>query len=116
MAEWSNAPVLKTGEPQGSGGSNPSPSATKNIDMDFYVYVLQSEKTRSWYIGSTEDLEKRLKYHNGGKVPSTKPKRPWKMVYSESFATRTEAQTREKYLKSGWGRRWLKRNVPDLAT
>ena len=74
----------------------------------FLVYVLQSELDGSYYVGMTSNLGQRLRYHNRGKVKSTRSKRPWRVVYQESFTTRLEARSREKYLKSAAGRRYRK--------
>ncbi|KKR56733.1 MAG: Excinuclease abc c subunit domain protein [Candidatus Uhrbacteria bacterium GW2011_GWF2_40_263] len=65
----------------------------------FSTYVLYSEKFDRYYIGSTSDYEKRLKRHNAGHTKSTKPFRPWVMVYREDFETRTEALKRENQIK-----------------
>lgn len=56
----------------------------------------------------SDDIHKRLKMHNSGKVRSTKGYRPWEIVYSEEFETREQAREREKFLKSGYGRAFLK--------
>ena len=48
--------------------------------MDYYVYILESEVTGSFYIGQTQDIDARLEKHNKGYVKSTKAKRPWKLV------------------------------------
>jgi putative endonuclease len=74
----------------------------------FYTYVLKSLKDGNLYIGSSEYLEKRIKAHNSGKVRSTKGRRPLKLVYYESYATKTEARKRENFYKSGTGRRLLR--------
>jgi putative endonuclease len=69
----------------------------------FFVYVLVSEKDGSTYIGYTNDIEKRLLEHNSGKTKSLQSKLPMKLVYSESFETKTEAIKRERQLKnSSW--------------
>ena len=65
----------------------------------FYVYILQSVKDDSFYIGQTNDLEKRLDYHNQGLSKYTSRKKPWKIVYIEEYNTRTEALVRERFLK-----------------
>ena len=65
--------------------------------MDFTVYILQSEKDNSFYIGFTSDLNQRLSYHNSGKSRYTSKKMPWKVVYTETFKTRSEAVRREKF-------------------
>lgn len=56
----------------------------------------------------TNDLKRRVYEHNLGKNKSNRPYRPWTLVYSESFSTRVDARSREKYLKSGIGREFLK--------
>jgi len=75
----------------------------------FYVYILQSTVDRSLYIGYTTDYRRRLKEHNRGKSKAAKPFRPWKLIYYEAFLNKTDAKAREKYLKSGWGRRSIKK-------
>ncbi len=79
--------------------------------MPFYTYVLFSESHKRFYKGHCEDLELRLKQHNEGHTKSTKPFKPWKIVYYEVFETREEAITREKYFKTAAGRRFLKKNL-----
>ncbi len=76
----------------------------------FFAYILKSDKDNSYYYGSTSDLEKRLLYHNKGKVRYTKGKMPWKIHYYESFATKSEAYKREMYFKTIEGYRFLKEN------
>ncbi len=71
----------------------------------FYVYILQSTVDGSLYIGYTTDYRRRLKEHNSGKSKATRPFRPWKLIYYEAFLNKKDAKAREKYLKSGWGRR-----------
>ena len=73
----------------------------------FYTYVLESLSTARHYFGSTSDLQKRLKYHNSGKVRSTKAYRPWKIIYFETFESKTEATKRELFFKSIDGYNWL---------
>ena len=65
----------------------------------FYVYILESQKDNSFYIGQTSDLEKRIITHNKGLSRYTSRKLPWILVYSESYPTRKEAILREKFLK-----------------
>ena len=66
----------------------------------YFVYMLKSLKDKKFYTGCTADLKKRLKQHNSGRVRSTKARRPFKLVYWESFRTRSEAMRRERRLKS----------------
>lgn len=70
----------------------------------FYIYILKSEKYKRYYVGSCENLSKRLSQHNKGFVKSTKPYLPWKMMYNETFTTLREARKRELQIKS-----WKKR-------
>ncbi|NND62838.1 MAG: GIY-YIG nuclease family protein [Flavobacteriaceae bacterium] len=77
----------------------------------FYVYILFSESFNRYYIGMTERINERLLEHNTGKMQSTKPYVPWKLVYHELFGNRKEARDREKYFKSAAGRRWRKKNI-----
>jgi len=74
----------------------------------YYVYVLQSSKDNKTYVGYTVNLAERLKYHNSGRVPATKYRRPLKLLFSEQFETAKEAKKREQYWKNGSGRRKLK--------
>ncbi len=73
----------------------------------FFVYVLQSERTGRLYIGSTENLERRLAEHNTDLATATKNRGPWRLMHSEFFTTRKEAMARERYLKTGKGRAQL---------
>ena len=79
----------------------------------YYVYVLQSEKNGSLYIGSTDDLRRRYKEHNRGYVEATKHKRPWKLIYYEACLDREDAKRREDYLKTSQGQRLLKRRLKE---
>jgi len=65
----------------------------------YYVYILKSLKDKKFYTGCTADLKRRLKQHNNGMVRCTKARRPLKLVYWETFATRSEAMRRERQLK-----------------
>ncbi len=66
----------------------------------YAVYILQSLKDQRYYIGSTDDLSKRLVRHNKGHVIATRHRRPFVVVYSEKYATRLEATRRELKIKS----------------
>ncbi len=65
----------------------------------FYVYVIISLVDFSTYIGSTEDIQKRLKEHNQGKTKSIKHRIPFKLIYYEAYETKTQARKREIELK-----------------
>lgn len=66
----------------------------------FEMYIIQSLKDEKYYIGSTDNLEKRLIRHNKGYSRYTKNKGPFKLVYREEFASRSDAKKREYYIKS----------------
>ncbi len=66
----------------------------------FYVYIIKSKKDRKCYIGSTNNLKKRIKEHNAGKVLSTKYRKPFVLVYYEAFRSEKDARTREQRLKN----------------
>jgi len=67
--------------------------------MPFFFYIIQSELDGSYYIGSTQGLDERLKRHNQGRSRYTKSKRPWKLIYYEEFSDRSSAMRREKEIK-----------------
>lgn len=79
----------------------------------FYVYLLGSiVNAGKWYIGFTPlDVYKRLDKHNLGLVQSTKAFRPWSLIYFEAYLNRNDATGREKFLKSGAGRTFLKKQL-----
>ncbi len=77
----------------------------------FYVYILQSKKDKSLYIGYSSDLRERLITHNKNQVISTKDKTPWKLIYYEAYLEREDATGREKFLKSGAGWRFIKKQI-----
>ena len=77
----------------------------------FYVYVLRSTIKNWHYIGQTKNIKERLKQHNAGKNRSTKAYKPLELVYFEAFKTREEVVNRERYLKSGVGREFLKNTI-----
>ena len=74
----------------------------------FIVYAIKSQSRNYIYIGMTRDVEERLARHNKGYERTTKPYRPFDLIYTETFATRVEARQREKYLKSGVGKEFLR--------
>jgi len=74
----------------------------------YYVYAISSESRSYIYVGLTDNVERRLAEHNGGKNRTTKPYRPFKLIYTESFSSREEARVREIKLKSGSGKEFLK--------
>ena len=77
----------------------------------FYVYVLQSELDEGLYIGFTSDLKRLLAEHQEGKSFSTSYRRPWRLIYYEAYVEESDALGRERYLKSGGGRRFLAKQL-----
>lgn len=77
----------------------------------YYVYMLRSKKNAMWYTGSTNDLRKRLNQHNNGESAWTKSGVPWEVIYYEACLNEEDTRSREKYLKSGMGKRYLKNRL-----
>jgi putative endonuclease len=77
-------------------------------DKNMMVYALKSIDKKYIYVGMTDDLDRRVRQHNDGRSRATKPYRPFKLLYSEVHADRQSARKREKYLKSGVGKEFLK--------
>lgn len=87
--------------------------------MKFFTYILISEVDESYYIGQTQDVEKRLKRHNAGRNRSTSAKRPWKLLYAKTCSSRSEAIKIESYLKSLKKRKavldWIDKQIRGVA-
>jgi putative endonuclease len=77
----------------------------------YYVYILESAKDEGWYTGYTSDLKKRLSEHQAGYTQSNKHRGPWKLVYYEACLSLDDAVAREKYLKSGMGKRYIRNRL-----
>lgn len=77
----------------------------------FFVYVLLSKIDGLFYIGFTEDVARRLNEHNTGKVSSTSSRRPLELIYYEAYIHKRDAEGREKFLKSGSGHRFLRKQL-----
>jgi len=82
----------------------------------YYVYILQSELDTNFYVGYTQNLQQRIEQHNTGKVKSTKLRQPLKLVYWEGCLDRSDATKREKYLKTAWGKRYIKNRLRNYLT
>ena len=75
----------------------------------YYIYYLQSKKDKNHtYIGYTADLVERVERHNNELVLSTKPYKPWKLIFYEAYLNKADAKRREEYLKTTKGRKTLK--------
>lgn len=77
----------------------------------YYVYILKSIKYDKLYTGSTKDLKKRLVEHNLGKVQSTKPYLPWRLIYYEGHIIKSLAIKTELFYKTGQGRRQINKKL-----
>lgn len=76
-----------------------------------YTYVLLSDQDQRFYTGSTSDLGKRVGEHRAGRVRSTAYRQPVKLVYYEACLSRDDALRRERFLKSGKGKRYLRNRL-----
>jgi len=77
----------------------------------FYVYVLHSLGDAGLYIGLTGDLRRRLNEHQGGESFATSFRGPWKLIYYEAYVESADAEGRERFLKSGAGRKFLDKQL-----
>lgn len=82
----------------------------------FYVYVLCSRVDKQFYVGYTHDLRSRVAHHNAGKVSSTSGRVPLDLVYYEPCLNQQDATKREKYLKTAWGKRYIKTRIAGYLT
>ena len=79
-----------------------------------YIYVLQSDKDKELYVGCTKDLKKRLILHNAKKVASTKTRTPFSLIYYEAYIDEKDAFAREQYMKTGWGKTYIKKTLSNF--
>jgi len=77
----------------------------------YIVYAIKSQSRNYIYVGMTSNLEERLHRHNAGYERTTKPYRPFTLIYQEEVDTRMEARKREKYFKRGIGKDFLKKLI-----
>ena len=76
-----------------------------------YVYILESHDMQHWYIGVTDDINRRLSEHNSGQCIHTNKHKPWKLKSFTAFHDRERAEAFEKYLKSHSGRAFTKKHL-----
>ena len=81
-----------------------------------YVYVLRSLRDKQFYVGLTRNLSARLQAHNKGLVNSTKKRIPFELVYWEGCRNESDAAQRERYLKTAWGKRYIKTRIRRYLT
>ena len=94
-------------------GSSPS-FGTIIISAVHHVYALSSAHRKYIYVGITENVERRVFQHNAGYEKTTRPYRPFELILVEAFSSRLEARAREKYLKSGKGKEYLKKLANEI--
>ena len=80
----------------------------------YYVYVLKSLNDGKVYTGFTKDLNKRLADHNKGITKSTNYRRPFELIYYEACRNKKDAINREKYLKTTYGKRYIKNRLKNV--
>lgn len=91
------------------------PKGDKTVCMSYFTYVLRSGKNGDFYVGSTEDVGKRINLHNEGRVKSTKGYRPWELVECHKFNSRSEAIKHELFLKTGQQKEGLRKKYGVVA-
>ena len=79
-----------------------------HIIKKYFVYAIKSQIDGRIYVGMSKYVEGRVKSHNKGETKSTKPYRPWKLIYKKFIGTRAKARIEEKRLKSGYWKEFLK--------
>ena len=77
----------------------------------YYVYIIQSKINKRLYVGSTANLKNRFTEHNQGEVKSTKPYKPWILIYYEAHRNKTLARKTELFYKTSQGRRQIKKKL-----
>ena len=77
----------------------------------FYTYILKSKVDGKTYVGYTKNLKLRFEQHNNEKVPSTKNRKPLELIYYEACLCRDDALKREKYLKTHYGKMFIKKGL-----
>ena len=94
---WRNLPVGRAGRLEDA--------------IMYYVYAISSNSRKYIYVGITNNLDRRIDEHNKGYNKTTRAYRPFKLILAEGFATRSAAREREKYLKGGSGKEFLKKMI-----
>ena len=92
-------------------------SSTREItNTYYYVYILRSIKDGKFYTGYTNNIIRKITEHNKGEVESTKKRIPLELIYWEGCLDQTDATKREKYLKTAWGKRYIKNRIKNYLT
>ncbi len=82
---------------------NPALRGSEAVNMQYFAYIIKSERDNKNYIGSTSDVKKRLTWHNAGKNTSTKCRTPFRLIYQKEFGDKSEALAYEMWLKKQKG-------------
>ena len=83
--------------------------AGEERNIVYYVYILRSLKDKKLYAGYSNNLKRRFEEHNKGEIKSTKNRKPFTLIYYESYLHQQDATEREKLFKTQWGRNYLRR-------
>ncbi len=89
---------------------------SNQIKKFYYIYVLKSQKDKKLYVGYTNDLKSRFEQHCKGQVSSTKDRRPLELIYSEACLDKHDAMHREEYLKTTYGKQFLRNRLKSYLT
>ncbi|AFH49900.1 Putative URI domain endonuclease [Ignavibacterium album JCM 16511] len=81
---------------------------------NFYTYIIESLSDQSWYIGHTNNIERRLEEHNSGENKSTRAKRPWKLIFLRKFETNLEANRFELKLKKLRNKNFIRKEYSEF--
>lgn len=79
--------------------------------MHYIVYILENKKDKTWYTGFSTNLQQRFKQHLEGQSKYTAKKPDWKLIYAELYLKKKDALGREKFLKSGSGKKFIKKQL-----
>ena len=82
----------------------------------YFTYVLLSKKDGHFYTGFTENIKERLEEHNAGRVKSTASRIPLTLIYFEGCLNQKDASKREKYLKTTYGKRYIRNRIKNYLT
>jgi putative endonuclease len=89
-------------------GSNP---ITPTMSEFFTLYILKSCKKNRYYVGHTNDLERRINEHNSGQTKSTKPYLPWKIVFRKEYENKSDAYFAEMFIKKKKSRSFIEKLI-----
>ncbi len=82
----------------------------------WYVYIIESKKDGDRYVGMSNDLKRRFTLHNQGKVIATRDRHPFALLYYEAHHNKYDAAARERFLKTGWGKEWIKKTLKNFLS